>query len=364
MKLALLLLTALTAASGRVTTTRLAPEASTWFEPNAGQVKGRTEFVGRTRGAYLYMTGHEVVYAMAPAKIERGAEMRQVRMEFDGAAARPIGAGDEATGGYSNYFVGKSEKEWFTGVSHFGRLRYRDVYPGLDVLYYGANGAIEFDFIVNPGADASQIGMRFHGATSVNVGEDVVVNKDGPEMRVRRPRVLQGGIEIPSWYEMENGVVKVQMAETDPAAALTIDPILDFSTYLGGPGADSLSKVELAADGNLVLAGNTQSPASPLLDPFQQPSVVSLAPILLKMSPDGRRIIFYTILGRNGWDSTNALAIAKDGPITLGGSTRSLNYPLKNAFQTDFKAASDTAYVTRLSADGRNLIYSSYLGGS
>src|SRR6187399_2447292 len=88
----------------RLESTRLAPSASVWFEPNAGQVKGRTEFVGRTRGAFLYMTGREVVYAMAPAKIEPGGKMRQVRMEFAGAAQASAGNGEEATGGYSNYF--------------------------------------------------------------------------------------------------------------------------------------------------------------------------------------------------------------------------------------------------------------------
>ena len=157
-------------------------------------------------------------------------------------------------------------------------------------------------------------------------------------MSQRRPRVLQGGVEVPSWYEIEDGVVRVRMAGFDPEAGLTIDPILDFSTYLGGPGADSINKMEMAADGNLLLAGHTQSPASPVLDPFQQPSVVSLAPIILKMSADGRRILFYAILGRNGWDAASAIAIAKDGTIVAGGSTRSADFPTKNAFQTEFKA--------------------------
>jgi hypothetical protein len=348
----------------RLESTRLEPSASVWFEANAGQVKGRTEFVGRTRGAFLYMTGREVVYAMPPAKIEFGAKMRRVRMEFAGAALTPAGTGEEATGGYSNYFVGKSEKDWFTGVSHYGRLRYRQVYPGIDVVYYGADGAIEFDFIAKPGADVSKIGMRFHGATSVDVDEDVYVKKDGAEMRVRRPRVFQGGIEIPSWYEMVHGVVKVRMAEIDPAAALTIDPMLDFSTYLGGPGVDGFVGLALAPDGNPIIAGTTQSPASPQLDPFQQPSVVSLAPIVLKMSADGRRILFYTILGRNGWDTAKDLAIAKDGTIVTAGDTRSGFFPMKNAFQSEFRAIWDNAFVTRVSADGRTLLYSSYLGGT
>jgi len=120
----------------------------------------------------------------------------------------------------------------------------------------------------------------------------------------------------------------------------------------------------MAADGNLILSGGTQSPASPMLDPFRQPSVVSAAPIILKMSADGRRVLFYTILGRNGWDFAYAVAIAKDGAIVLGGTTRSTEFPMKNAFQMEYKAVYDTGWVTRLTADGRTLLYSSYLGGN
>ncbi|MFN0103387.1 MAG: IPT/TIG domain-containing protein [Bryobacteraceae bacterium] len=342
---------------------RPSPAASVWFEPNTGFVKGRTEFVGRTRGAYLYMTGSAVVYAMAPEVVERGAKMRRVQMEFDGASSAVLGRREEATGGYSNYFVGKNSDEWFTGVPHYGRLRYREVYPGIDVVYYGVGGSIEFDFVVKAGADVSRVGMRFHGASPVTVGEDVVVNVEGSEMRLRRPRVFQGGVEIPSWYAMEDGVVRVRMAGVDASRELTIDPVLDFSTYLGGPGEDSFWAMTAASDGNPVLAGGTQSPASPTLDPFQQPSVVSLAPIILKMTTDGRRVVFYTILGRNAWESANVITTEKDGSLIVGGSTNSANFPLRNAFQTEIHAAYWISFVTKLSPDGRTLVYSSYLGG-
>ena len=265
-----------------------------WFEPNAGQVKGRTEFVGRTRGAYLYMTGSEVVFAMAPAKIAFGEKMRQVRMRFEGASAKPAGAGEQPTGGYSNYFVGKTEKEWHTGIPHFEKLHYRNIYPGIDVVYYGNDGQMEYDFVVKPSADVTQLRIRFLDADDVSLDArgDLVVRAHGAELRQRRPRVLQGGVEVPSWYEIKDGVVRVLMAGFDPSAGLTIDPVLDFSTYLGGPGEDDPWVIGTAPDGNPVIAGGTQSPASPVQDPFQQPSVVSQAPIVMKLSADGRRVIF------------------------------------------------------------------------
>src|SRR5258708_10666467 len=139
------------ASAARLGPVRPKARAGLWFEPNAGQVKGRTEFVGRTRGAYLYMTGSEVVFAMTPAKIEFGAKMRQVTMQFEGAAGKSVGSGEQATGGHSNYFAGKTEKEWHTGIPHFEKLRYRDVYPGIDVVYYCCDGRMEDDCAVKSG---------------------------------------------------------------------------------------------------------------------------------------------------------------------------------------------------------------------
>ncbi len=372
MKFAFLFLTAVAAVSGRITETRLAPEASVWFEPNHGQVGGRTEWTARAAGAWLFLTSNEVVYALPPEihfdpKKTRGvptAKTTNVHMQIVGGR-QVKGVGVEARGGYSNYFLGKHENEWFTGVPHFGQVRYPEVYPGIDVVYYTTGRNIEYDFIVKPGADPSVIELSFEGELRLEETGNLVVSMKGKSFRQHRPRVFQGATEIDAGYRItEHGTVKIDVTDFDPLLSLRVDPILDFSTYLGGPGEDNLYAMEMAADGNLILAGGTQSPASPVLDPFQQPSVVSMAPILLKMSSDGQRVIFYTILGRNGWDTARGVAVAKDGTIVTGGGTRSGSFPVKNAFQAEFRAIWDNAFVTHLSADSRSLLYSSYLGGS
>src|SRR6187402_1143907 len=175
--------------AARLVSTRLSPSASVWFEPNHGQVKGRTEFVGRTPGAFLYLTGSAVVYALPPAKIEHKQKMRQVTMTFAGALPESAAAGEQATGGYSNYFTGKTEKDWHTGVPHYGRVRFPDVYPGVDVVYYGVEGRTEFDLELRPGADLSQIGMRFIAADSVRVDAvgDLRVKLAEAEIRQHKP---------------------------------------------------------------------------------------------------------------------------------------------------------------------------------
>ncbi len=191
---ALFLLVSMHVFGARLEQPRLAATAALWFEPNTGQVKGRTEFIGRTRGAYLYMTGAEVVFEMAPAKVEPEAKMRQVRMSFVGASTKPSTHPEQPTGGHSNYFVGKTEKEWYTAIPHYERLRYRDVYPGIDVVYYGTEGRIEYDFEVKPGADPSKIGIRFSEPVSLDPSGDLLAGG----IRQRKPRVLQAGAEIES----------------------------------------------------------------------------------------------------------------------------------------------------------------------
>lgn len=344
-----------------------------WFEPNLGQVAGRTEWTSRAAGAWLFLTSNEVVYALPPEGKFDPAKTRgvpnfktaNVHMRIVGGR-RVKGVGEGAMGSYSNYFVGKHEDEWFTGVPHFERVRYAEVYPGIDLVYYATGRSVEYDFIVAPEADPSLIELAFDGVEGVRVDKDgdLVVSAGGKSFRQHRPRVFQGS-EIEASYRItEQGTVKVDVGEFDPLVSLRVDPVLDFATYLGGPGEDGMSDAAIAPDGTPVILGRTQSPQSPTLDPFQQPSVVSLAPIVLKMSADGRRLLFYTILGRNGWDAGVALAVDREGSILVGGMTRSASFPLKNQFQSELKAIFDNGFVTRITADGRSIVHSSYLGGS
>ena len=320
---------------------------SVWFEPNVGQVAGKTQWIGRSKGAYLYLKGDEVVYA----------NQKNVHMRLFGANAGSVAEKLEPTGGYSSYFTGRDEKTWFTGIPHYAKLRYQNVYPGIDIVYYASGHNVEYDFAVRPGADPDCIELAFSEPVRIERGDLIVAG-----LRQHKPRVLQDGVEIAAEYRIaEIGHVSIALAAYNREKELTLDPVLEFSTYLGGPGEDGFWGVALAPDGNPVLVGSTQSPAAPTLDPFQQPFVVSLAPIVLKMSADGQRVLFYTILG---WSGGTAVAVDRDGTIVVGGQTRSATFPLKDAFQSELKAAFDNAFVTRLSADGRLLIHSSYLGGS
>jgi uncharacterized protein (TIGR03437 family) len=321
-----------------------------WFEPNRGQVSGQTEWIGRAKGAYLYITANEVVYA----------NKKNVHMRLVGASTKARVEGMDPTGGYSSYFTGRDEKTWFTGIPHFSRLRYRDVYPGIDIVYYGSGRNVEYDFVVKPGADPDRIELAFSEPVKIDGGDMLVAG-----LRQHRPRVMQNGRTIASEYRItDQQHVQFALGEYDRAKDLTVDPVLEFASYLGGPGEDLLLQLAVDDTGFLYLAGSTQSPASPGLNPFQQSNLAFRAPYLFKLDPSGKHILYYVILGSDSYSNASAMAIGKDGSMVMVGATSSDNFPLKNAFQSEYKAAFNNAFLTKLSSDGRTLIYSTYYGGS
>ncbi len=341
-----------------------------YFEPNRGQVAGETQWITRAAGANVYITGSEVVFALLP-KTPREAPSKplfthNVHMKLVGASRDAKAEGLEPLGSYSSYFAGKTEKEWFTGIPHYGRVRYKDVYPGIDLVYYGTAQNVEYDFEVSAGADASEIELAFDGVDSVRADDDgnLVINAAGHELRQRRPRVLQGVRELPSSYEVDGRRVRLRFAGVSDDEPLLIDPVLEFSTYIGGPGLDTAQAVAIDSNGFIYVAGETQSPASPTLDPFQQPATVFLTPLVLKFTPNADRVVYFSVIGSNGWDSAYSIAVDSSGSAVIFGSTRNPNFPVKNAIQTEFKAAYDNTFVTRLSPDGKSLAYSTYYGGT
>jgi hypothetical protein len=266
---------------------------------------------------------------------------------------------------YSHYFLGRTEKQWFRDIPHFGRLRTRNVYPGIDAVYYGADSSVEYDLFLKPGADPNQIEIAYDQVDRIRIDAtgDLILAAGGHEVRQHQPQVRQGDHEIPAAYQLLLGNrVRLVLGNYDRSHELTIDPTLEFSTYLGGPGLDSISQVVLDASGNIVLAGTTQTPASPSLDPFQQPSLVRSSPFTIKLTPDARRVLFYSVLGSDG--NTTSVALDGGGNLFLTGATNDPSFPLRNAFVGNYEIAYGAGFTTKLSADGRSVIYSSYLGGA
>jgi uncharacterized protein (TIGR03437 family) len=319
------------------------------FEPNMGQVKGRTEWIVQARGAAVYITGSEVVFAL-------GGD--NAHMKFLGARSVK-GNGIDPLGGYSNYFLGKTEKSWFTGVPHYGSVRYANVYPGIDVVYHSSDGKVEYDFVLAPGADPNQIELAFDRDVHISDDGDLIL----AGLRQHRPRVMQDGHEVASRYEVTGPRrVHIMLTHYGRTSPLTIDPVLEFSTYLGGPGNDIAETIALDSSGNIFLDGNTQTPAAPTLDPFQQPNQIVWQPFLMKLSPDGQKILFFSVF-TSGYGTVNNVRVDSGGNIVMTGSTYSYQFPLKNPFEIATSIDLTAGFVAKLTPDGRSFVFSSYLGG-
>ena len=319
-----------------------------WFEPNQGQVHRSVEFLARSGGGYAYF-GHNKM------------TVRDVRMDLIGANRKSEVDFEEPTGGISSYFIGRTVKDWHTGIPHYARMRYKDVYAGIDLTYYANRHDIEYDFVLRPGADPNQLKIAYNKPIQIDANGDLLIS----DLRQKRPKVYQNGREIVCEYLVgKHNEVRLALAEYDHSKELTVDPVLEFSTYLGGPAEEGGYGLAFDSQGNVVLAGASQAPAEPGLDPFQNTTALISSPVVFKITPDGQKILWYIFVGNGGWDAALGVGVDANGSAVITGQTRNPNFPLKNAFQTQFKATYSNAFITKLTADGKSLVYSSYIGGS
>ena len=304
-----------------------------------------------------------------------------VHLSFSGArAVAPVAQGSSVS--ESHYYVGKDSSKWRTGVPNYERIRYTGIYPGIDLIAYGAEGFFEYDLEVAPHADPSTIRMRVQGTpeVSVNADGDLELGKAG--FRLRRPRVTQQGREIAAEFRIgADGLARFSLGEYDSAKPLTIDPIITFSTFHGGTWGESTDDVTVDKDGNVYVTGYTGSDVWPGTVLFGQYPSTHQWGFVSKFAPmvNGRSQLLYTIfLGSNaGSVFTTAQGVAVDGlgNVIVVGTTNAPQFPIVNAAQSQFSAGACTtreggssldcpdAFVTKFAPDGRTILFSTFFGG-
>ncbi len=358
------------------------------FEKNEGQTDPSVRFLAKGRDYHLFLTPAEAVlrFRSTPSKSFSAGHHHQktaslqtspsgvIRMRFQGANRLCRMEGLEELKGKSNYFIGNNPDHWRKGVAQYAQVKMEELYPGVDMLYYGDQRKLEYDFWVKPGADPKAIRLKFTGAKLVKVdsrGALVLQTKTGA-LTFQVPAVYQ--VEKGEGTKIQGKFVKLGRDEAgfevqnyDRAKPLVIDPILAYSTYLGGSGDDNGMDIVADALGNAYVTGTTDSPNFPTTGGAFQTAFKggTSDAFVTKLNPTGSAVVYSTYLGGNGEDDGFGVAIDGAGNAYVTGATDSSNFPTTGgAYQTVFGGGTSDAFVAKLNPAGNALVYSTYLGGS
>jgi hypothetical protein len=380
------------------------------FEANRGQTDRSVQFLSRGQGYTLFLRPGEAVLALrsgmrttaktaspAPPPLP-GAHSRfapntgqietsLVRMKLAGANAHAAAREEDEQITRTNYFIGNDPAKWRTDIPNYGRVRFAGIYPGIDLVYYGNQNRLEHDFVVAPGADPTRIRLALDGAEQMRIDPagDLILDTGNGELRLVKPVSYQesngGRTPVVSAYKLlAKNQVGFQVASYDHAQPLVIDPVLVYSTYLGGNSGDFNGRGEqangIAVDsaGSAYVVGVAVSVNFPVTaGAFQTQNKANRGEggptaFVSKFDSTGKALVYSTYLGGSGNDFGFGIALDSANQAYVTGTTSSTDFPvICGAFQLSNEAAPHggyTGFVTKLNVDGSALAYSTYLGGS
>jgi uncharacterized protein (TIGR03437 family) len=302
------------------------------------------------------------------------------RLKWLNANPRPQLCGERLLPGSVSYLLGSDPTRWRTNVPRYAQVRYTDVYPGVDLVFTNREGQLEYDWIVSPGADPSKIEVAFPGADSVRQdgNGDLLISAGANQTRQHRPVIYQASGIVAGAYRIHpDNTITFDIAEYDRRKPLTIDPVLSYSTYLGGRADDGAFAIAVDGTGNAYVAGASWSPDMPPGSALGAPGAAGVPPnaFVAKFNPAGTELLYLAYLGGSDRDYALGIAVDESGNAYVTGGTNSTDFPITpGAFQTTYGgtggsslppsfAPAGDAFIAKLNAAGNKLIYSSYLGG-
>jgi hypothetical protein len=383
------------------------------FEPNHGQTDDQVKFLSRGRGFTLFLTSTDAVLALvqpSDSLISRlegknfnglshssqttAFRSTSLRLKLEGANPSPMVIGLDELPSRSNYFIGNDSTKWRTNVPNYAQVQYKNVYPGVNLIYYGNQRQLEYDFVVAPGADPKAIALAIVGAegehewpsrppVQIDRNGNLVVQTEGGKVRLQKPIVYQlsldGGFRtsVDGRYVLRTSGVQdpnsrsahreykvcFEVAAYDHTKPLIIDPVLSYSTYLGGSQDDGGNGIAVDSSGNAYVAGSTLSANFPTATPLQAATGGGYDAFVAKLDAAGSSLVYATYLGGSSSDQAFAIATDSSGNVYVTGRTYSSNFPTVNPVQPAIGGSSDV-FMAKLDAAGSTLVYSTYLGGS
>lgn len=374
------------------------------FEPNQGQADPRVRYLSHGTGYGLFLTNQEAVLTLqqrqaAGAKADNSALLASrrktrsvvktsvLRMRFEGSSSTPEIAGTNPLPGKINYFIGNDPTKWHTDIPSYGAVRYKGVYPGVDAVFYGNQQRLEYDFVVAPGADPKAIVLNIEGARKLGVNPrgDLMMSVARGAVALQKPVVYQEingeRREIAGNYVIADHNVRFSLADYDRTQPLTIDPVLNYSTYIGGEALDTADGIALDAAGDAYIAGSTTSTTFPQMNAEAgTPADIALGTAFVsELNPTGSALVYSSYIGGSGngsfGEGAQAVAVDTATPpnIYITGFTGSPDFPVSTTLAPlqgqpgpASTATGGSAFITKLNPGATGvaqLVYSSYLGG-
>lgn len=358
------------------------------FEPNQGQTDSRVSFLAHGLGYALFLTPHEAVLELMPVARMKAAVVRMKLLGCNPDVPRLNGLAELP--GKSNYLIGKDAAKWRTNVPTYAKVIERDVYPGINLVYYGHQRRLEYDFVVSAKANVHQIQFRVDGAQRLRLDSEgnLVVEIAGGKLTFHKPLAYQesSGIRrlVDASYMIDGKrSVTFRVGKYDSKEPLVIDPILAYSTYLGGSNIDGANAIAvLSSDGTVFVTGGTFSTDFPTEHPLQPnaggPNDFPSDAFVAKLSADGANVLYSTYLGGSRQDTGNGIAVDSLGGAYVTGTTLSADFPVTpGSFDPncppDGTCGASTnsngliysaGFLSKLNPAGSALDYSTYFGGS
>jgi len=353
------------------------------FEANQGQADSQVKFLSHGGGYSLFLTPTEAVFSLSghtARKTDRGSLSRSeakldqpstavtsMRMKLFGANPEPQVEGLDELPGKSNYFIGNDPEKWRTNIPSYAKVKHRDVYPGVDLIYYGNQQQLEYDFVVAPGANPDIINLSFAAVKNTRIDRrgDLLLEIAGGQIRQHKPVIYQDESGVKQYVEgryLLRGKHRVgfEIAKYDTSKPLIIDPTFVYSTYLGDVTTLGIG-IAVDVAGNAYVTGYT-STNFPTANPLQSNNAGNTDAFVTKLNATGTGLIYSTYLGGSKQDQGNGIALDAAGNAYLTGFSYSSDFPTRNPVQATNRGQSD-AFVAKLNPTGAALVYSTYLGG-
>lgn len=318
------------------------------FEPNLGQFSDDVKYGSSGKGYNLHLKSNEFVLNFNHSKEDKLSDFSaQLRIGFVDANPDPIIIGKNQLSGKSNYYIGNNPDQWQQNVPNYRNVNYKDIYPNIDLVYYGREGQLEYDFVVSPGADPSDIQLSFNGLDNISISENgkLIASNNYGEVVFKEPIIYQeidGFLNsISGQYAFnENGNLEFKIGQYNHNEILIIDPVIEYSTYIS---ASSVRGITLDKLGNIYLTGTNGNEA-----------------FIQKINSSCTAVLFNTIVGGSGTDRSNDIEVDDDGNCYIVGGTSSSDFAYAAG---SLKGPSD-AFILKLSADGSSIQFASFLGGN